>query len=483
MGRTDQGDGRLLVMEGTVTLADRAASPYLYLPFQVPEGTRRISLRYTYDEGNVLDIGLVDPEIEPFPARRGFRGWSGAARRELFVSREAATPGYVPGPIQPGAWKVILGLHQVKPQGCRYRVEVLLDGPEPAGSNSGTRSAVEAPGAPGRPSRGAGPVPRPLSPETGWYRGDLHAHTFHSDARGSLEDLAASARARGLDFLAVTDHNTASHHPFLEQLQEPGFLLIPGEEVTTDRGHANVWGVPGWVDFRLLEDADVERLVQEVHARGGVISVNHPKEGGPPWTYPIPREIDCLEAWQMLWPFHNRQALDLYDSLLREGRRISLVGGSDWHQPAGAEALPDPWLQVGSPTTWLHLAELTVPAILDALRRGAAFVSEGPDGPALALKVGEARMGEETHRAPGAALVLEATVWGARGDRLRWVGSQGILREVPVDSDPFEDRWLLEASTSFVRLEVVWAGEAEALARGFERIRALSNPVYVREIL
>ena len=38
-------------------------------------------------------------------------------------------------------------------------------------------------------------------------RGDLHAHTRESDGRESLEAMAAAARARGLEYLAITDHS------------------------------------------------------------------------------------------------------------------------------------------------------------------------------------------------------------------------------------------------------------------------------------
>ena len=38
-------------------------------------------------------------------------------------------------------------------------------------------------------------------------RGDLHAHTSASDGRNSLRDMADAARARGLEYLAITDHS------------------------------------------------------------------------------------------------------------------------------------------------------------------------------------------------------------------------------------------------------------------------------------
>lgn len=116
-----------LVIEGYVAWTDRAASPYRCVPFQVPPGVTCIGVRYEYEAGNILDIGLVDPEIEAFPARRSFRGWSGSARREFFLSEVGATPGDVPGPIQTGTWQVIVGLHRIKPGGCRYRIEIGLE--------------------------------------------------------------------------------------------------------------------------------------------------------------------------------------------------------------------------------------------------------------------------------------------------------------------------------------------------------------------
>jgi histidinol phosphatase-like PHP family hydrolase len=51
-------------------------------------------------------------------------------------------------------------------------------------------------------------APFELSPpaEMG-YRGDLHAHTDWSDGRASVMDMARVARARGYEYLAITDHS------------------------------------------------------------------------------------------------------------------------------------------------------------------------------------------------------------------------------------------------------------------------------------
>jgi len=69
-----------------------------------------------------------------------------------------------------------------------------------------------------------------LNPEAGWYRGDFHAHTNASDGVYPPATLAGIARAEGLDFVAITDHNTIE--ALSELSQRPGLLIIPGVEVT-----------------------------------------------------------------------------------------------------------------------------------------------------------------------------------------------------------------------------------------------------------
>src|SRR5690606_7412573 len=90
----------------------------------------------------------------------------------------------------------------------------------------------------------------PADARHSWLACDLHAHTVHSDGVLGRAELAAAAVIAGLDVLAITDHNTVSHHPGLTEIgHRYGLTLLPGQEVTTDRGHANAFGPIPWVDF------------------------------------------------------------------------------------------------------------------------------------------------------------------------------------------------------------------------------------------
>src|ERR1700679_1349798 len=101
---------------GTWTIEDMMASPWHYLPVEVPAGTAalRVTLSYSRDGGAILDLGCFGPS--------GFSGWSGGARSSFVVSPAGATPGYLAGEVVAGLWQVAIGLYKVPTEGVRYEV-------------------------------------------------------------------------------------------------------------------------------------------------------------------------------------------------------------------------------------------------------------------------------------------------------------------------------------------------------------------------
>ena len=162
------------------------APDFVYLPIRVPDRVREIAVSYSYDKpavaagtpGNSCDIGIFD-ERGIRLGGPGFRGWSGGFRTEFTINATEATPGYLPGPVRPGLWHVVLGPYQVAPQGLNYTVQVTL--------RFGTPGPAFVPAYPPRRAPGRG-----LS----WYRGDCHLHTVYSDGRRLPADVAAAGRAR-----------------------------------------------------------------------------------------------------------------------------------------------------------------------------------------------------------------------------------------------------------------------------------------------
>src|SRR3990170_7065751 len=194
---------RVVRLDGHITPEQVRRSPFLYLPFQVPPHTRRVSISYSYSQpvtapfgmgpGNTVDIGLFDSRGHDFLEAPGFRGWSGASKREFFIAPHEATPGYIRGPLFPGQWNIFLGFERVQPEGVRYDVSVTLEMTDDGAPEDGP-AAAEA-----RSRVAVGPKPDGRSR---WGKGDLHCHSVHSDGLNSVEELVHNAVERGLDFLA-----------------------------------------------------------------------------------------------------------------------------------------------------------------------------------------------------------------------------------------------------------------------------------------
>ena len=74
------------------------------------------------------------------------------------------------------------------------------------------------------------PYLAPISDEARWYAGDFHVHSSESgDARASMDEAAALATSRGLDFIHLAEHNTTSQLQFYGAVQarHPDLLLVP----------------------------------------------------------------------------------------------------------------------------------------------------------------------------------------------------------------------------------------------------------------
>lgn len=330
---------------------DRVADVYQYVDVDVPAGAGAIEVTLEYDRtATILDLGLIGPDR--------FCGWSGSERSQLTVTDTWATPGYVPGTV-PGAWQVVLGLHRVDAAGVE--VVITVDAPD------SQPTPPEPKALPPRPERR---IRRALPAADGheWLSGDFHSHTVHSDGSLEVGELAVRAAGRGLDVLAVTDHNTVSHHTHLPGAADhAGILLLPGQEVTTDLGHANCFGDIGWIDFRQPPD----RWLAEATARGGLLSINHPWAWDCAWRLPLTTPGDLVEMWHWTWDRRDSTALTDWSTF---GRRA--IGGSDFHRPGDG-------IELGAPTTWLECADRSVEAVLEALRSGRVSISAGPEAPVL----------------------------------------------------------------------------------------------------
>ena len=280
-----------------------------------------------------------------------------------------------------------------------------------------------------------------------WYRGDLHLHTVHSDGERDPGEMVSAAHAGGLDFIVSTEHNTNSANRVWPGCRTGSLLVIPGEEVTTRHGHWLAVGLPahGWVDWRYgPRDGVFPRFAAEVRDAGGLVVAAHTAVPlpGSAWEFGF-ADVDAIEVWNGRWNVDDELSLRIWQRLLRQGRRIAAVGGSDWHgkhQP------------VGSPQTAVHADELSRPAIVDGLRRGRSYLVQSRDVACeltASCPSGDvAGPGQTLRLPPDAPVAVTAVISGAPGANAALITADGCARRATVGSARARLRWELDAAAS-----------------------------------
>ncbi|HVQ38736.1 MAG TPA: CehA/McbA family metallohydrolase [Pyrinomonadaceae bacterium] len=451
-------------------------SRYAYVPFDVPQNAARIKVSYRYDRAtdtNTIDIGLFDSRFSGSDTDpRGFRGWSGGRRSEFFVSREEATPGYLRGELPAGKWRVILGLYRVGPAGVdislKIEIETRTGSPKSASVSSGASEGATGASAPALVENQAlrpAPVDRKSAgPGRRWWRGDLHMHTVHSDGNWTIAGLISSARSSGLDFIAIVDHNTASHHEEINRLSKGSrqLLVMRGEEITTYGGHTNAWGLPSgtWIDFRTHpgDSSRISEIAHNAHRAGALISINHPFAlcGGCGWSYDATaRDFDAIEVWNGSWDFTDEPAVKMWDQILQSGRRITAIASTDSHRPD---------TPLGKPSTHVAAKTLTQPAVLAAIRDGHVYLTDGTPGLAVrfaaALTTGRPGMrwmiGDEIRlKGPGKIRFFITVENAPAGSRVSLISKGEVIRTFPIGTGGQPQEVEVECGeASYFRLEV-----------------------------
>jgi hypothetical protein len=450
---------------------------WAYLPFDVPAGVQQIRVSTSHENfavaalaRNVMDLGIFGPAGHDLGNAAGFRGWSGGARDGFVISSSHATPGYLAGPIEPGVWAVALGPVVLSPWGMAWQVRVTMERRQP-----GLPVDAKGPRLQGN-SRSASP-PASVGGAR-WYRGDLHLHTVHSDGERDPGEMVSAARAGGLDFIVSTEHNTNAANRVWPECRTGSLLVIPGEEVTTRHGHWLAMGLPahGWVDWRYgPRDGVFPRFADGVREAGGLVVAAHPSVPlpGSAWEFGF-GHVDALEVWNGRWNVDDELSLRIWQRLLRQGRRIAAVGGSDSHgkhQP------------VGSPQTAVHAGELSTPAIVDGLRRGRSYLVQSRD---VACELTASRPstgdvagpGQTLRVQPDAPVTVTAVISGAPGTNAALITAAGCVGRASVGSARARLRWELDAATyrkaRFARLEVR-DGQRGRLGA----MVALTNPIWL----
>ncbi len=415
---------------------------YFSVPFEMPEKTEQLHLTYHYihetfaSQGNwnirerpaTVDLALVD-------AGGRLVGASGSSKRQIALSETSSTPGYKAVKLVPGTWAIIVGAYKIPPEGVDVTYNLTFA--------SKTRH---------------------------WLRGDLHTHTVASDGVLTTSELAQHALGHGLNFLALTDHNSIQPAAALPPVE--GLTWINGMEWTHYRGHAGWLGAdePLTGSFHANSEAVVQDLFRTARQKGSLIIINHPRDPDYGFHFDMEQlDFDAIEIWNGPMRESNLQALGLWQAMLASGKKIPAVCGSDYHKDGLFQSLGMPCLAVH---TWSAAPE----DILEAIRQGRSYMVFAPDGPELSLQAAEAGIGDSITWTEKMLLHLRVDRLQP-GDQVRLVNMGGILAEWTAEHDGcLKIDWPVD-QPGFIRAEV-----HRSFVPGLPALPALiSNPIYFLE--
>jgi predicted metal-dependent phosphoesterase TrpH len=310
------------------------------------------------------------------------------------------------------------------------------------------------------------------------YRGDCHLHSVLSrGANLSPEQLAAEAWAAGLDFAAVTEHNTVAAHELWEQGAGKELLVILGQEVVTDAGHWLALGLsPGrLVDWHHDSESALGERLSAVQANGGLCVVAHPYAPYDTGTFEHPYGgFDAVEVWNgewasdLPWQADNEAALAAWSRRLAEqvdrARWLPAIGNSDAHL-AG---------QVGTPHTVVRAQARTAQAVLSGLRAGRSWIAGSPDVDlSFSAQAGADTWGiGERVKVQDRSVRVRCEVRGVPSGALSFHTAEGLVHTatLPGGGAGVVECALGRAAAQFIRVEVRHPTGSMA---------AMSNPIFL----
>lgn len=247
----------------------------------------------------------------------------------------------------------------------------------------------------------------------GWYGGDVHMHSIFSDGLQFPCDLVLASKSMGLSWAVLTDHNTISGRCLWDRFKGPDFIPIMGEEVTTPYGHFNGIGIERLISWDVKEkEKDIRRIYEDIHRQGSIVVLNHPFFPSRSYKFWNVEGYDLIEIWNGGAPPNlkgagNYEAKARWFEILNRGKKLPAVAGSDCHDITSVisaidyyisskvikykldinptESIPESlkaWLglglYVGNPRVYVYIKRLCKDDIINALRNGNSFMTNGP---------------------------------------------------------------------------------------------------------
>jgi hypothetical protein len=209
--------------------------------------------------------------------------------------------------------------------------------------------------------------------EGNWYKGVTHFHSTGSDGRWSPGEMMDWYRSHGYHFAVLTDHLACTT---TDHLSVPDFLTIPGIELHGDDPQIertpHIVGLGRGFEGQVFEGDSLQGMIDRIAQRGMIAIVAHPY-----WSALTDAHLAPLQSYVGVEIYNHTcecysgkgDSLTHWDALLYEGTAIWGFAVDDAH--CQLNDIGGAWIVVKAPA-------LTEPHILEAIRQGHFYASQGP---------------------------------------------------------------------------------------------------------
>ena len=221
-----------------------------------------------------------------------------------------------------------------------------------------------------------------------FFKGNLHGHSNHSDGKLSPEEVCNAYIDKGYNFISITDHFLEMfNYPItLPELEIKNFTLIPGAELHTSKmGNGELWHIlalglndklkpPNQPNFLINNKSEnIESLSSRLFESGAFVSLTHPEWNGMALQDTLKvKKVHAIEIYNHSCAIEcdRGSGVAVLDQILNHGKEINIIATDDSHFHIN-DAFGG-WVMVKSDSN-------SKEAILEALKKGHYYSSQGPD--------------------------------------------------------------------------------------------------------
>lgn len=284
----------------------------------------------------------------------------------------------------------------------------------------------------------------------GWYGGDMHSHSIHSDGRQSPTEIAYAMKGVGLSWGMLTDHNSCAGKSEWLANRADDFIPILGNEISTEPSNQSVVNGYGHLNQTFIEKldgtfpdikniwarevfddhSDLQSIIDATHNQNGIICINHPFQSwdwvGRFKSWNHVKDFDAIEVWNGEPPHSitvnewdtlginiTTWAMQSWFEILNAGNMIPGFAGSDCHDIYGSGAYPKGkfnWSStIGNPRTYAYIEKFDEENIKNSVKSGNLFLTSG-FGPILLVKANNKIPGEIVEVTKGDDVTIDVNV-------------------------------------------------------------------------